>query len=141
MLPVTAGEDDPNQYICTLTGLDLENAGDTLVILPDGRNTAIVVKTGELRREIDGSGTFIAQIEKPDDRYVNTSIRLYDAFGAETVPDEEDISLRIYTENTGTPLTVSYTDTYGFTMTEEASWASEGYWVVTWRGDGLYAIQ
>ena len=141
VLPLTAGEDDPNQYFCTLTGTDLENAGDTLVLRPDGRNTAIVVKTDEVRREIDGAGTFIVQIGKPGDQYVSTSIRMFDAFGAETAPDGEDIFLRIYAENNGMPLTVTFTDPYGFTTVEEASWSVEGYWVATWHGDGLYEIR
>ena len=49
VLSLPAGE-DPDQYTCTLTGMDLEEAGETLVLLPDGRNTAVVVKTdGELQ--------------------------------------------------------------------------------------------
>ena len=129
VLSLPAGE-DPDQYTCTLTGMDLEEAGETLVLLPDGRNTAVVVKTDDLRREIDGTGTFIAQIGKPGDRFISTSIRVYDAFGAETAPDGQDISLRIYAENNGLPLTVAFTDAYGNTRLTEARWAEEGYWVV-----------
>ena len=140
VLSLPAGE-DPDQYTCTLTGMDLEEAGDTLVLLPDGRNTAVVVKTDDLRREIDGTGTFIAQIGKPGDRFISTSIRVYDAFGAETAPDGQDISLRIYAENNGLPLTVAFTDAYGNTRLTEARWAEEGYWVVNWCGDGLYSIE
>ena len=140
VLSLPAGE-DPDQYTCTLTGMDLEEAGDTLVLLPDGRNTAVVVKTEDLRREIDGTGTFIAQIGKPGDRFISTSIRVYDAFGAETAPDGQDISLRIYAENNGLPLTVAFTDAYGNTRLTEARWAEEGYWVVNWCGDGLYSIE
>ena len=135
-----AGE-DPDLYTCTLTGMDLEEAGDTLVLLPDGRNTAVVVKTEDLRREIDGTGTFIAQIGKPGDRFISTSIRMYDAYGAETAPDGQDISLRIYAENNGIPITVAFTDAYGNTSLTEARWAEEGYWVVNWCGDGLYSIE
>ena len=140
VLSLPAGE-DPDQYTCTLTGLDLEQAGDTLVLLPDGRNTAIVVKTEDLRREIDGTGTFIAQIGKPGDRFISTSIRLYDAYGTETAPDGQDISLRIYAGNEGAPLTVAFTDAWGNTRLAEARWAEEGYWVVNWCGDGLYSIE
>ena len=140
VLSLPAGE-DPDQYTCTLTGMDLEEAGDTLVLLPDGRNTAVVVKTDDLRREIDGTGTFIAQIGKPGDRFISTSIRVYDAYGAETSPDGQDISLRIYAENNGLPLTVAFTDAYGNTRLTEARWAEEGYWVVNWCGDGLYSIE
>ena len=140
VLSLPAGE-DPDQYTCTLTGMDLEEAGETLVLLPDGRNTAVVVKTDDLRREIDGTGTFIAQIGKPGDRFISTSIRVYDAFGAETAPDGQDISLRIYAENNGLPLTVAFTDAYGNTRLTEARWAEEGYWVVNWCGDGLYSIE
>ena len=140
VLSLPAGE-DPDQYTCTLTGLDLQEAGDTLVLLPDGRNTAVVVKTEDLRREIDGTGTFIAQIGKPGERFISTSIRVYDAFGAETAPDGQDISLRIYAENNGLPLTVAFTDAYGNTRLTEARWAEEGYWVVNWCGDGLYSIE
>ena len=140
VLSLPAGE-DPDQYTCTLTGMDLEEAGDTLVLLPDGRNTAVVVKTEDLRREIDGTGTFIAQIGKPGDRFISTSIRMYDAYGAETAPDGQDISLRIYAENNGLPLTVAFTDAYGNTRLTEARWAEEGYWVVNWCGDGLYSIE
>ena len=140
VLSLPAGE-DPDQYTCTLTGMDLEEAGDTLVLLPDGRNTAVVVKTEDLRREIDGTGTFIAQIGKPGERFISTSIRVYDAYGAETAPDGQDISLRIYAENNGLPLTVAFTDAYGNTRLTEARWAEEGYWVVNWCGDGLYSIE
>lgn len=140
VLSLPAGE-DPDQYTCTLTGMDLEEAGETLVLLPDGRNTAVVVKTDDLRREIDGTGTFIAQIGKPGDRFISTSIRVYDAYGAETSPDGQDISLRIYAENNGLPLTVAFTDAYGNTRLTEARWAEEGYWVVNWCGDGLYSIE
>lgn len=140
VLSLPAGE-DPDQYTCTLTGMDLEEAGETLVLLPDGRNTAVVVKTDDLRREIDGTGTFIAQIGKPGDRFISTSIRVYDAYGAETAPDGQDISLRIYAENNGLPLTVAFTDAYGNTRLTEARWAEEGYWVVNWCGDGLYSIE
>ena len=140
VLSLPAGE-DPDQYTCTLTGMDLEEAGDTLVLLPDGRNTAVVVNTEDLRREIDGTGTFIAQIGKPGERFISTSIRVYDAFGAETAPDGQDISLRIYAENNGLPLTVAFTDAYGNTRLTEARWAEEGYWVVNWCGDGLYSIE
>ena len=140
VLSLPAGE-DPDQYTCTLTGMDLEEAGETLVLLPDGRNTAVVVKTEDLRREIDGTGTFIAQIGKPGDRFISTSIRVYDAYGAETSPDGQDISLRIYAENNGLPLTVAFTDAYGNTRLTEARWAEEGYWVVNWCGDGLYSIE
>ena len=140
VLSLPAGE-DPDQYTCTLTGMDLEEAGDTLVLLPDGRNTAVVVKTEDLRREIDGTGTFIAQIGKPGDRFISTSIRVYDAYGAETSPDGQEISLRIYAENNGLPLTVAFTDAYGNTRLTEARWAEEGYWVVNWCGDGLYSIE
>ena len=140
VLSLPAGE-DPDQYVCTLTGMDLETAGDTLVLLPDGRNTAIVLNTDDIRREIDGTGTFIAQIGKPGDRFISTSIRLYDAFGAETAADGQDISLRIYAENTGIPLTVAFTDAFGNTTLAEARWSAEGYWVVNWCGDGLYSIE
>ncbi len=140
VLSLPAGE-NPDQYTCTLTGMDLEEAGDTLVLLPDGRNTAVVVKTEDLRREIDGTGTFIAQIGKPGERFISTSIRVYDAFGAETSPDGQDISLRIYAENNGFPITVAFTDAYGNTRLTEARWAEEGYWVVNWCGDGLYSIE
>ena len=140
VLSLPAGE-DPDQYTCTLTGMDLEEAGETLVLLPDGLNTAVVVKTDDLRREIDGTGTFIAQIGKPGDRFISTSIRVYDAFGAETAPDGQDISLRIYAENNGFPITVAFTDAYGNTRLMEARWAEEGYWVVNWCGDGLYSIE
>ena len=140
VLSLPAGE-DPDQYTCTLTGMDLEEAGETLVLLPDGLNTAVVVKTDDLRREIDGTGTFIAQIGKPGDRFISTSIRVYDAYGAETSPDGQEISLRIYAENNGLPLTVAFTDAYGNTRLTEARWAEEGYWVVNWCGDGLYSIE
>ena len=140
VLSLPAGE-DPDQYTCTLTGMDLEEAGETLVLLPDGRNTAVVVKTDDLRQEIDGTGTFIAQIGKPGDRFISTSIRVDVAYGAETAPDMQDISLRIYAENNGLPLTVAFTDAYGNTRLTEARWAEEGYWVVNWCGDGLYSIE
>ena len=58
-----------------------------------------------------------------------------------TAPDGQDISLRIYAENNGFPITVAFTDAYGNTRLTEARWAEEGYWVVNWCGDGLYSIE
>ena len=135
-----AAVDGESQYACTLTGRDLEEA-DTLVLRPDGRDTALVVETGRFRQEIGQTGgTLTAEIVKPGGQNVSASLRLYDAYGAEAVPDGQGVSLRIYAENRDTPYTVSFTGPYGSAV-EEARWVNTnggGYWTVTWRGNGLY---
>ncbi len=135
-----AGE--PNQYFCVLTGSDLEGAGETLVLRPEGRDTALAVQTRKLREEIGrAGGSFTAEIRNAGEKDISTLLCLYDASGEEMVPEAQGISLRIYRENLGTPLTVSFTNLNGATSTEEARWVSggnEGYWIVTWLGDGLY---
>lgn len=139
-------EDTPNQYFCTLTGSDLESAADTLVLRPEGCDTALALQTNPLREEIDRTGgTLTAEIEQPAPGDVSASIRLYNGEGEEAVPETREISLRIYSENAGSPLTVSYTDPEGETSREEASWVTpanrdaESYWNVTWLGDGMYS--
>ena len=136
-LPAMDGE---SQYACTLTGRDLEEA-DTLVLRPDGRDTALVVETERFREEIGRSGgTLTAEIVKPGGQNVSASLRLYDAYGAEVVPEGQGVSLRIYAENRDTPYTVSFTGPYGSAV-EEARWVNNnggGYWTVTWRGNGMY---
>ena len=139
-LPAMDGE---SQYACTLTGRDLEEA-DTLVLRPDGRDTALVVETERFREEIGRSGgTLTAEIVKPGGQNVSASLRLYDAYGAEVVPEGQGVSLRIYAENRDTPYTVSFTGSYGSAV-EEARWVNTnggGYWTVTWRGNGMYEYQ
>ena len=49
--------------------------------------------------------------------------------------------MRIYEINSGNSLVVSYTSPKGTTSTEEAGWVghgTEGYWNVTWLGNGIY---
>ena len=140
---LVAADGRPSQYFCTLTLGDLEEAGETIVLRPDGCDTAIVIQTDRLREEIERTGgTFTAEIEQPGDNRVSASLRVYDGNGGETEAESAGISLRIYEENSGSPLTVSYTDPAGATSTEEASWVnrgdSGGYWIVTWQGDGSY---
>ena len=131
------------QYACTLTGRDLE-AAETLVLRPDGRDTALVVETENFREEISRSGgTLTAEIVKPGGQNISASLRLYDGNGAEVVPGGQGVSLRIYTENRDTPYTVSFTGPSG-SMVEEARWVNSnggGYWTVTWRGNGMYEYQ
>ena len=135
--------DGAGQYACTLTGRDLEEA-ETLVLRPDGRDTALVVETEKFREEISRSGgTLMAEIVKPGGQNVSASLRLYDGNGAEVVPGGQGVSLRIYTENRDTPYTVSFTGPSG-SMVEEARWVNSnggGYWTVTWRGNGMYEYQ
>ena len=142
VIRLTAGE-EPNQYSCTLTGADLTDKGDTLVLRPEGREAAIAVQTERLRAEIErAGGRFTATIWKPGDQDVSTTLCLYDADGEEVIPVAQGFTLRIYTDNPGTPLTVSYTNLHGATSFEEARWVKnngdEGYWIVTWLGDGIY---
>ena len=142
VIHLTAGE-EPEQYSCTLTGDDLADAGDTLVLRAEGREAAIAVQTQRLREEIDrAGGKFTARMWKPGERDVSTVLCLYDAYGEEVVPVAQGFTLRIYTENRGEPLTVSYTNLSGATSSEEARWVNnsgdEGYWSVTWLGDGVY---
>ena len=134
---------EPNQYSCTLTGEDLADKGDTLVLRPEGREAAIAVQTAKLRAEIErAGGCFTATIWKPDDQDISTMLCLYDTDGEEVIPVAQGFTLRIYTGNPGTPLTVSYTSPHGATSFEEARWmkndGDEGYWIVTWLGDGVY---
>ncbi len=138
---LSAGEENPNQFFASFTDWDLEAAGDMLVLRPEGMNAAIVMQTNRLREETEHTGGMLAaEISKPGERDVSTSIRLYDASGVELASDGQGIALRIYAENRSTPLMVSYTNTAGVTSTEEARWA-DGYWVITWLGDGLYQYQ
>ena len=137
---ISAGE-NPNQFFASFTDRDLEAAGDTLVLRPEGMDAALAMQTGRLREEMEQSGgALAAEISKPGERDVSTSLRLYDASGMEFEPAGQGISLRIYAESRPSPLTVSYTNAAGATSTEEARWA-DGYWVVTWLGDGLYQYQ
>lgn len=138
---LSAGEENPNQFFASFTDWDLETAGDTLVLRPEGMNAAIVMQTNRLREEMEHTGGMLAaEISKPGEQDVSTSIRLYDASGVALASDGQGIVLRIYAENRSTPLLVSYTNAAGVTSTEEARWA-DGYWVVTWLGDGLYQYQ
>jgi hypothetical protein len=135
-------EDNPSQYFCALTSSDLEEAGDTLVLRPDGCDTALVVQAERLRAEIEKSGGgFIAEIERPGHRHVSATLRMYTADGTESEPEWQEISLRIYEVNNGNPLVVSYTSLKGTTSSEEAGWVghgTDGYWNVTWLGNGIY---
>ena len=146
ILTLTTDEENPTQYFCTLTGRDLEDAADTLVLRPEGGETAIALQTEPLRQEIDRTGgTLTAEIEDPGTGDVSASVRLYSAEGEESAPETREISLRVYAENGGDVLMVSYTDPEGETSSEEASWVTpedkdaEPYWSVTWLGDGLYS--
>ena len=146
ILTLSADEEDPTQYFCTLTGRDLEDAADTLVLRPEGCETAIALQTEPLRQEIDRTGgTLTAEIEHPGTGDVSASVRLYTAEGEESTPEIREISLRIYSDNDGDALTVSFTDAEGETSSEEASWIApkdngvEPYWSVTWLGDGVYS--
>ena len=139
---ISPAEDNPSQYFCALTSSDLEEAGDTLVLRPDGCDTALVVQAKKLRAEIEKSGGgFIAEIERPGQRNVSATLRLYTADGVESEPEWQEISLRIYEINSGNPLVVSYTSVKGTTSSEEAGWVghgTDGYWNVTWLGNGIY---
>ena len=141
MLPL---EEDPEQFVLTLTGYDLEEQADILVLRPEGREAAIALRTEDLRKEMEGTGgTLTAEIGMLDARSFRASVRLYDEKGAESVPDPEQFSLRVYAEEEGeTPLAVTYTDIEGESEEEEAEWVDdpEGYWVFPWLGDGVYSF-
>ena len=142
VMTIPPTESNSFQYFCALTESDLEEAGDTLVLRPDGCDTALVLQADKLRAEIEKSGGgFIAEIERPGQRNVSATLRLYTADGVESVPEWQEISLRIYQKNSGNPLVVSYTSPKGTTSSEEAGWighGTEGYWNVTWLGNGIY---
>ena len=136
---------DPEQNFVTLTGRDLEQAGDVLVLRTGDRNAALVVRTQPIREEVERSGGFMtAEIVRQDDRHISTSVRLYDASGAESVPGGQLVSLRVYTGNPGTPVAVSYTGPDGNTFAGEAGWVEgdggENYWNIPWLGNGLYEL-
>ena len=141
---LTAEESLPNRYFFTLTGRDLASAGNLLVLRPSGCDVALALRTAKIRAQISSSGgTFTAEIGKPDERKVSTSVRMYDAEGEETQPDRQAIVLRIFGEGNGDPLTVSYTNSAGKTRQQEAQWTSsgenKGYWDVAWQGNGVYS--
>ena len=137
---IPAGRENPDQYFYTVTGRDLEETGETLVLWPEGCDAALVLEADRLREEIEvGGGSFTAEFEKPGSQNVRTSLRLYDADGTESRPESRGISLRIYGENTGSPLWVSWTAPDGQSSSEEASWVLPGgYWSVQYLGDGFY---
>ena len=136
-------EEQPNQFFCTLTGKDLDESPDTLVLRPEGCEAAIALQTERLRQEIDRTGgTLTAEIESPGAGDVTASVRLYTAEGEESAPEAEDLSLRIYSAYNGEILVVSFTDPEGNGGEEEAKWVtpedSEAYWQADWMGDGTY---
>jgi len=139
---IPPSDDNPSQYFCALSATDLEETGDTLVLRPDGCDTAVVVKAEKLRTEIERTGgNFIAEIVRTGQRNVITTLRMYTADGSESIPEWQEISLRIYEANQGNPLVVVYTSPKGATSSEEAGWVghgAEGYWNVTWLGNGIY---
>jgi len=139
-----ADEEKPNQFFCTLTGQDLEVPADTIVLRPEGCETAIALQTERLRQEIDRTGgTLTAEIEFPGAGDITASVRLYTAEGEESAPEAEELSLRIYSAYDGEALVVSYTAPEGGGGEEEAKWitpdGSEAYWSVDWMGDGNYS--
>lgn len=143
ILLLHADEDIPNQFFCTLTGQDLDASADTLVLRPEGCETAIALQTERLRQEIDRTGgTLTAEIEAPGSGDLTASVRLYTAYGEESAPDAQELSLRIYSAFDGETLLVSYTDPEGGKSEEKASRVtpaeSEAYWSVSWLGDGNY---
>ena len=103
VLLLPADEDLPNQFFCTLTGQDLEEAAaDTLVLRPEGCEAAIAVQTERLREEMDRTGgTLTAEIESPGEGDVTASVRVYTADGEESAPEAEDLSLRFYNDYDG----------------------------------------
>ena len=134
--------DDGGQYACTLTGQDLEEA-DTLVLRPDGRDTALVVETEMFREEISRTGGRVtAEIGNADGQNIYAAFRMYGADGEEIDPDMCGIYLRIYAEKRDTPYNVSFTGQKGDVVWEEARWVAEeedkGYWTIPWRGNGMY---
>ena len=143
ILELPADEEMPNQFFCTLTGQDLDSPADTLVLRPEGCDTAIALQANRLREKIDRTGgTLTAEIESPGEGDLTASVRLYTAEGEESIPDAEELSLRIYSAVEEKSLTVSYTGPEGEKGIEKASRvtpeASEAYWSVTWLGDGNY---
>ena len=132
----------PDPGFVSLNGRDLEQAGDTLVLRTGDRTAELVVLTQPIREEVARTGGFMtAEIEKQDDRHFSTSVRLYDASGAESVPDGQVVSLRVYVGNNGAPVTVSFTGPDGTVSAGEAGWVEGGnYWSVPWLGNGLYEL-
>lgn len=138
-------EGTPAENFVTLTGRDLEQAGDPLVLRTEDRGAALVVQTQQLREEMERTGGFMtAEIVRQDDRRISTFIRLYDAGGAETVPGGQVVSLRVYHGDSETPVRVSYTGPDGTIIPGEAGWVEsdggESYWSVPWFGNGTYEL-
>lgn len=142
LLPVN--EETPNQFFCILTGQDLEDAAaDILVLRPEDCEAAIALQTEPLWEEMNRTGsTLTAEIESPGAGEVNAFVRLYTAEGVETFPTAEQLSLRIYNDEEGETLPVTYTDPEGEMTEAEAPRVtpeeSDPYWSVTWLGDGTY---
>ena len=138
-------EEAPGESFVTLTGRDLEQAGDPLVLRTGDRGAALVMQTQPLREEMERTGGFMtAEIVRQDDRHISTFIRMYDAGGAETVPGGQVVSLRVYHGDSGSPVRVSYTGPDGTTIPGEAGWVEgdggESYWSVPWFGNGIYEL-
>ena len=142
LLPVN--EETPNQFFCSLTGQDLEDAAaDILVLQPEDCEAAIALQTEPLWEEMNRTGsTLTAEIESPGAGEVNAFVRLYTAEGLETFPTAEQLSLRIYNDEEGETLPVTYTDPEGEETEAEAARVTpeeaDPYWSVTWLGEGTY---
>lgn len=146
VLLLAGAEDQPDRFVCTLTEMDLADAGDILVLRPEGRDAALVLQAEPFRKEIRSTGgTLTAEINSEQGLAVNASVRLYDADGRETEPDKRNISLRIYGEESKKPLAVTYNPPAGEgkPTEQQASWVpgsgeKEGYWQAAWQGSGEY---
>lgn len=140
---MTAAEENADQFFCTVTGKDLQSAGDTLVLRPEGFAAALALQAKNLQEALDESGgSLTAELGQVDEKKVNASIRLYDAEGTESAPENREISLRFYAVKSDTPLSVTYTNPEGDSRTEKAAWmkpdGSDGFWSIPWLGDGTY---
>lgn len=136
-------EELENQFFCTLTAKDLEKADGTLVLRPDGFEAALALQTRNLADTLeDSDGSLTAELGRVGSGALSASIRLYDAYGFDSSPENQDIFLRIYTGKTDEPLSVTYTNSEGDSRTEPAAWQkpenSEGFWSIPWLGDGTY---
>lgn len=139
MRPVDGAD---NLYACSLTEREVAAGGDIMVLQPSAGQVVLALQAGDLLPEMQESGAdLIAELQQDGSRSVSVSVRLSTPDGTEYAPDRHRITLRIYGNGDRESLDVTYTDPSGSRGVEEAGWVTrgdDGYWSVTWLGDGNY---
>ena len=140
--PMHSVDGADNLYACSLTDREVAAGGDIMVLQPSAGEVVLALQARELLQEMEESGAdLIAEIRQDGSRSVSVSVRFSTPDGAEYAPDRHRITLRIYGTGDRESLDVTYTDPSGSRGVEEAGWVTrgdDGYWSVTWLGDGNY---